>query len=136
MDIKELDMLEVSKEMEVLITEHFTGYTILNNDRGIFSEFFLFAISEIDPLIIQQIEKPPFHGGKWFGGASGIIELAEVGGEANQNYIVTLVMDEPQTQALFLYVTKWSATTNDDINILIKDFTKDSEVYRKDLSLW
>ena len=111
MDIKGLDMLQISNRMEACLTAHFPGYALTSDANGIFQEVIRLQYDEIDHLIIQPEHKPLFNTDEWFLGASGIIELSNTHSGGKETYTVMLVLDEPQTKALFLYVSKWDAST-------------------------
>ena len=124
MDTKGLDLLQISKKMEVYLSEHFPGYVLINDANGIFSEAYRLAYDEIEHLLIQPEGKPLFSFEEWFIGASGIVELSSTDNGANETITVMLVLNEPQSKALYLYVSKWDAVTQTDVNILVKDFTQ------------
>ena len=124
MDITGLDMSQISAKMEVILAEHFTGYIIGSDTSGIFQEVIRLAYDEIDHLLIRPEEPQLFSGGEWFNGASGIIELCRADNRDVETYTVMLVLNEQQTQALYLYASKWNATTQSDVNILIRNFTQ------------
>jgi hypothetical protein len=124
MDIKGLDISQISKKMEIYLEEHFTGHTIESYTNGIFQEVIRMSYDEIAHLLIQPEGKQRFKGDEWFNGASGIVELSNTDSGKKESYTIMLVMDEQQTQALFLYVSKWGATTQAEVNTLIRDFTQ------------
>ena len=128
MDIKGMDMFQIGKKIETCLLEYFSGNTILDNGCGIFSEVIRLAYDEIDHLLIQSDNEQLFNGGEWFNGASGIIELSNTKSGLVQAYTVMLIMDEPQAKALYLYVSKWDAITQDDMDILVKDFTQGGDI--------
>jgi len=128
MNIENLNMLEVGKKMEACLADYFTEYTVSSDTNGIFSEVIRLAHDEINHLLIQPENVQLSNGDKWFNGASGIIELSNASSGLVQTYTVMLVMNEPQTKALYLYVSKWDAATQDDNEILIRDFTQGGDI--------
>ena len=127
LDVQGLDILQISKKMEVHLTEHFTGHTLINDTNGIFQESYRLAHEEIDHLLIQPEGVQLYNGDEWFCGASGIVELTNISNGEKETYTVMLVLDEPQSKALYLYVSKWNATTQSDVDTLVKNFTQGNE---------
>ena len=122
MDIQGLDMSQIGVKMEVFLTEHFTGYTVESGTNGIFQESIRFAYDEIEHLLVQPEGMKLFSGDEWFNGASGFFELSNISNGETETFTAMLILDEFQSNALFLYASRWSATTQSEVNILIKNF--------------
>jgi len=125
MDIKGLDMLQISKIMELYLNEYFTERVVISDTNGIFSEVIRLAFDEIDHLIsVEQMQS--FQRDEWFNGASGFVKVSNNNDNTTESYTVMLLMDEHQTKALCLYVSKCNATTCEYMDILVKDFMQNN----------
>ena len=127
LNVQGLDMFQISKKMEDWLSEHFTGYTVTSGVNGIFQESYRLAYDEIDHLLVKPEGKQLFDGSEWFNAVSGFFELTNAENNIAETYTAKLVLDEQQTQALYLYASKWSACTQSEVNILIKNFTQGGE---------
>ena len=127
LDVQGLDMFQISARMEIFLTEHFKDYTVASDENGIFVEVYRLAYGEISHLLLQPEGKQLFNGNEWLNGASGCVELNRIDSNEKEAYTAMLVLDEAQENALFLYVSKWDATTQNEVNILIKNFTQGGE---------
>ena len=125
LDIQGLDLTQISRKMEEYLANYFDKCVVIADGNGIFAEVIRLAYDEVEHLIIQPEGVQLFNDGDWFNGASGFFELSSLEDGSKEELTAMLVLDEPQTRALFLYVSKWDATTGNDINILIQDFTQD-----------
>jgi len=121
MDIKGLDMSQISKMIEVYLNEYFNGCVVAIDTNGIFSEVIRLAFDEIDHLIpVDQMQH--FQGIEWFNGASGFVEVSNTDDSTKESHTVMLLLDEHQTKALYLYVSKGDSFTDDNMYILVKYF--------------
>jgi len=130
MNIKGLNISQIGKKMEPYLVKYFEGYKI--QDTGeIFMEVIRLAYDEIEHLLIHPDDNQLFVNDEWFAGASGYIILSNPNNNSSNSskeiYMVSLIMDEEQTQALFLYVTKWNDHTKNSESELVKNFTKSKE---------
>ena len=126
-DVQGMDMSQISKKMEVFLAERFPGFHVEHDTNGIFQESYRLAHEEIAYLLIQLEDRQMFNGDEWFNGASGFVELTNNDTGEKETYTAMLILDETQSNALFLYVSKWSACTQSEVNILIKNFTQGGE---------
>ena len=122
LDVQGMDMSQIGINMEAFLLEYFTGYTVESGTNGIFQETIRLAYDEVDHLLIQPEGKQLFSGDEWFNGVSGFVELSNISNGETETYTAMLVLDESQSNALFLYASRWSATTQSEVNILIKNF--------------
>jgi len=129
MNIAGLNISQIGKKMEPYLAEYFEGYTI-HEVNGIFSEVILFAYDEISHLLIHPDDNQLFVDDDWFTGASGYIVISSPKDSPKnykEIYVVSLIMNDSQTQALFLYVTKWIDTIQSNRDELVKNFTQQKE---------
>lgn len=126
MDINGLNICEISRTMESYIAQYFTGYVLISDMDGMFSEVVRLAFEEIEALI-PVTHKQSYNINDWFNGAAGSIELCDINSGAKESYTAMLLMDDAQTQALYLYVMKAGELECDENIILVKDFVCDSK---------
>jgi len=121
-DITGMEIHQVSNIMESYLVNYFTGFIVTYEANIIFQEVFCLAYDEIVNVIPAE-QKNFYSKDGWFNGASGFIDLSSIYDGSNETYIVMLLMNEQQTQALYLYVTRFeAASNNDNPYILVKDF--------------
>jgi len=91
MDVKGLDMSQISKIIEVYLNEYFTGCVVVTAANGIFSEVIRLAFDEIDHLIpVDQMQY--FQGTEWFNGASGFVEVSNTDDGITESNTVILLL--------------------------------------------
>ena len=124
LDVQGLNMTQISRKMEEYLAYHFDGCSVIADGFGMFQEVYRLSYEEIDHLLHQEEGENLFNSDEWFNGASGVFETSNLDNQSKEEYTVMLVLDDQQAQALYLYISKWDAITQSDVNTLIKNFTK------------
>ena len=124
LNVQGLDITQINRKMEEYLAHHFDECVVVADGNGIFAEVYRLAYDEIDHLLVQPECMQLFNGNEWFMGASGLFETSGLDNGEKETYTAMLVLDENQAQALYLYISKWGATTQEEVNTLVKNFTK------------
>jgi hypothetical protein len=118
MNVKELDVYEISRKLERYIADYFNGYRLGANE-SMLQEGYLLYFEEIESMLPKKYLKL-FADKDKFLCMSGFIALDKSHGETEQ-HVISLLMDEQGERAFLLCLEK----TNEDgeeKTIIIKDF--------------
>lgn len=99
MDIKGLDLTEISCRLEKYVTCHFKDFILLEG-QCLFAESYLFYFDEVKHLIPDKYHHR-FKDTK-FNGASGLLEGGSMSDESE--FILMMLTDEEYSKALFLLI--------------------------------
>ena len=127
MDIRDMDMLEISDKLKPYIATHFkgSGSQLVGLDNGVFQEAYRVGYDEVMHLISEEYQSR-FCDADMFTGFSGYVELAAKDDAPNDiEYIAMLLATEDCANALFLYIQETLVPSTEIQNdILIADFMK------------
>ena len=123
LDVQGLNITQISRKMEEYLANYFDMCAVVADGAGMFAEVIRLGYDEIEHLLVQPEGIQMFNGDEWFMGASGFFETSNIDNQSKEEYTVMLVLNEQQSQALYLYISKWNATTQSDIDTLVKNFT-------------
>ena len=122
-NIKGLDLGEVSSQLQGYVTEYFKDQTNTPRlDECLFTESYLFDFEEIQHLLPTEYHKF-FKPTDKFNGASGYLEFdSESEPDGTCEYILSLLSNEDYSKALFLLLQEIDNTTNEEKVVILKDF--------------
>lgn len=120
MEIKGLNLSEISEKLKPHVAGFFTDSKILDEEGGMFQESVTLYADEVRHLI------PPEHNSRFkdtdkFGAASGYIRF-ETKGTAFRGKLYIVMLLHTSTHALLLYLQEQNDITHDSRNILLVDF--------------
>ncbi|MCL1882139.1 MAG: hypothetical protein FWF81_00070 [Defluviitaleaceae bacterium] len=118
LDVKGLDVYELSRKMEKFVTAHFNDYK-LGADESMFMEGHLFYYEEVQKMFPSK-HQHLFTGDCKFLGMSGYITVNHAGDKADER-IIMLLMDEQSERAYLLCLEETDEQGNEN-TVIIEDF--------------
>jgi hypothetical protein len=113
MDIKGLDMTQISQKLAIYVESYFDGFRLPERD-SLFQESYRLHFDEVKDSIPRQ-HHHLFGDDNWFNGASGFIEVG------TQEHLVMLLADE-NYETVFTLCLQEADEEGDERTIIIKDF--------------
>jgi hypothetical protein len=121
MNIKGLDLTEISRRLEKHITDYFTGYTLAAG-QCLFAESYLFYFDEVKHIIPGKYHNL-FKDTDKFNGASGFIKPNAMSSKSDE-CVVMLLTDEFYEKAYLLCLQETDEAGKERI-IILQDFFYD-----------
>jgi hypothetical protein len=116
-----LNIIKKKKKIYHYVSDYFKGCKLSSFEDWAF-ESYIFYFEEIIHLIPKKYHQQ-FKDDDKFTGASGLLEFESMSDEyQNKEYVLMTVTDEHNTKIYFLYVQELDEDTNEQRDILIKDF--------------
>ena len=123
MDIKNLNILQISEKIYPYVSDYFKGCTLSDFKEWSF-ESYIFDLSELTHLIPEQYHHR-FKDTDEFNGASAFLDFEAVPEEyENKKYLLMLIADKNNAICYFLYIQELDGDYDKQRDILIADFMK------------
>ena len=113
MDIKGLDLVQISQKLAIYVSEYFTGFTLAEGE-SLFAESYLFYFEEVKDSIPAQYNHL-FNDESKFNGAAGFIEVND------KEHCIMMLTDEDYNHVYLLSKQDSDADGNES-TVIIKDF--------------
>ena len=124
MYIRDMCLTEISRKIEPYLLNYFKGCALVDFEDGYLAEGCLLGYNEIKHLLPSGYYRK-FDVNEMFYGVSGCLEFNYLSKKfEGSEYTVLLISNKNNTTALFLFVQAEDASTGEQNDILLKDFTK------------
>ena len=113
MDIKGLDLVQISQKLAIYVSEYFKGFTLADGE-SLFAESYLFHFDEVKDNIPAQYHHL-FNDDSKFNGAAGFIEVGDT------EHCIMMLTDEDYNR-VYLLSKQDADVDGNEKTVIIKDF--------------